>query len=49
MDKHELLEVLRNTEETILLEILEITSDELVDKFMDKIEENIDKLYEKAV
>lgn len=49
MDKHELFEVLRNTEETLLLEILEITSEELVDKFMDKIEENIDKLYEKAV
>ncbi len=49
MDKQELLEVLRNTEETILLELLEITSDELVDKFTDKIEDNLDKLYAKAV
>jgi hypothetical protein len=49
VDKQELLEVLRNTEETILLELLEITSDELVDKFTDKIEDNLDKLYAKAV
>lgn len=48
MDKQELLEVLRTTEETILLELLEITSDELVDRFLDKVEDNLDRLYEKA-
>lgn len=49
MNKSELLEVLRTTEETILMELLEITSEELVDRFLDKIEDNIDRLYEKAV
>lgn len=35
----ELIKKLRETEETLLLEILGVTSDELVDAFLDKIEE----------
>lgn len=38
----ELCEKLRDLEETILLEKLNITSSDLVDKFMDEIEENFD-------
>ena len=49
MDKFELLEVLRGLDEITLLELLEITSEELVDKFMDKIEDNLDKIYDKAL
>lgn len=41
-NKQELLALLRNEEETILLELLNITSDELVDAFLDKIEERYD-------
>jgi len=46
MNKMELLEELRNTDEISLLEALEITSEDIVDRFMDKIEDNIDKLYQ---
>ena len=49
MDKFEVLEVLRGLDEITLLELLEITSEELVDKFMDKIEDNLDKIYDKAL
>ena len=45
MDKQELLEKLKQVEETILLELLEINSTELVDAFLDKIEEKLDYLY----
>jgi hypothetical protein len=38
----ELCEKLRDLEETILLEKLNITASDLVDKFMDEIEENFD-------
>jgi hypothetical protein len=48
MNKSELLEELRNIDEVALLELLEITSSELVDAFLDKIDDNIDKLYAKA-
>jgi hypothetical protein len=40
----ELKEKLRNVEEVALLEMLNISSDELVNRFADEIEENIDKL-----
>ena len=39
MDKSSLLEKLRKTDEVLLLELLEITSEELVDAFYDKIQE----------
>ena len=41
---HEICEELCKIEETVLLEILDIHSDELVDKFQDKIEENLERL-----
>lgn len=37
---------LKQQDEISILEILEITSDELVDRFKDKIEENYDELAE---
>ena len=40
-----LLEVLRTVDELSLLELLEITSDELVDAFTDKIEDREQKLW----
>lgn len=42
MNKMDLLQRLRDTEETLLLELLEITSDELVDRFLDKIEDKFE-------
>lgn len=45
MNKIELLEELRKTDEITLLEALEITSEEILDRFMDKVEDNLDKLY----
>lgn len=41
---HELCEELENIEETELLELLNINSKEIVEKFQDKIEDNFDKL-----
>ena len=40
----ELKEKLRNVDEVALLEMLNINSDELVNRFADEIEENIEKL-----
>ena len=48
MDKEELLQALRKLDEITLMELLEINSDNLVDNFLDKIEDNLDKLYAKA-
>ena len=48
MDKFELLEKLRCLDEISLLELLEINSDDLVDAFLDKIEDNLTSLYEKT-
>jgi len=45
MDKAELLEYLRQVDEISLLEVLEITSSDLVDAFSDRILENLDKVY----
>lgn len=39
MTKQELLEKLRAEEETLLLELLNISSDEIVDAFLHKVEE----------
>ncbi len=40
----DLLEQLRDTEETILIELLEVTSTEIVDAFLDKIEDEEERL-----
>lgn len=45
MSKAELLERLKSTEETILLELLDLSSEDLVDAFLEKIDDNIDYLY----
>ena len=45
MDKSELLEKLRKLDEVTLLELLNISADEIVDTFLDKIYERIDYLY----
>jgi hypothetical protein len=45
MNFPELIEELKREEETILLELLEISSEELVDAFLDKIKENEDKCH----
>lgn len=37
MSRIELIQKLRSIDETLLLELLEITSDEIVDRFIDKI------------
>lgn len=44
MSTVELLEILRRTDEVALLELLELTSDDLVDMFMDLIVENENKI-----
>ena len=44
MDKIELTEELRKIDEITLLELLNITSDDLVDAFLDKIEEHQGRL-----
>jgi hypothetical protein len=41
---HELLEKLRNLDEITLVELLGITSDDLVDSFLDRIDENFEYL-----
>ena len=40
----DILDRLKSLDEITLLEILEISSEELVDRFLDKIEEKADKL-----
>lgn len=40
----ELCDDLKKFDETTLLELLNINSEDLVDKFQDKIEENLDRL-----
>lgn len=46
MSKQELLEKLKQVDEVLLLELLEIHSDELVDMFLDKIEDKLPYLYD---
>lgn len=48
MDKSELLEKLRKLDEVTLLELLNISADEIVDTFLDKIYERIDYLYKEV-
>lgn len=45
MSLQDLLELLRNEEETIVLELLEIHSDELVDAFLERVEEKQEEIY----
>jgi hypothetical protein len=45
MNKLELLEKLRELDETLLLDLLEVTSSEIVDAFLDKIDEKLTYLY----
>jgi hypothetical protein len=40
MSKTELINALREIDEITLLELLELTSDDLVDAFLDKIDDN---------
>jgi hypothetical protein len=42
MDKYELLEKLRHLDEVTLLELLEVTSEDIVDRFLDRIIEKND-------
>ena len=42
----DLINHLKNIDEISLLEVLEISSEDLVDRFIDKIEDNYDKLNE---
>lgn len=46
MNRFELLQKLRNTDEVLLIELLQLTSDKIVDAFLDEIEENEDYLYD---
>jgi len=46
MNNTELLQALRKLDEITLLELLELNSNELVDAFLDRIEEKEDYLYE---
>lgn len=48
MNKQELLEILRTTDEVSLLEILEITSEDILDRFEDRIDDKLPQLYAKA-
>lgn len=46
--KLELLEILRSLDEITLLELLNINSTELVDAFLDKIDDRIEYLYQQV-
>ena len=46
MEKNELLEQLRNLDEELLLDLLGITSDDLVDAFIDVILEQENRFHE---
>ena len=45
MDYLELIEKLKGVDEVTLLELLEISSEDLVDTFSDKINEHLSKIY----
>jgi len=45
-NKLELLQKLRKIDEISLMELLEITSDDLVDAFLDKIEDKLNYIYD---
>lgn len=44
MTLHDLMERLKQVEEVTLMELLEVSSTELVDRFIDKIEEKFEVL-----
>lgn len=44
MTLHDLTEKLKKVEEVTLMEALEISSEEIVDRFLDRIEEKFDTL-----
>lgn len=44
MNKIELIEELRKVDEVTLMELLDLTSEDLVDAFLDRIDENQGKL-----
>lgn len=48
MDKNELIEKLRHIDEVTLLELLDINADELIDAFLDKIDERFEYLYKEV-
>lgn len=45
MSFQELLEQLKKEDETTLLELLELSSEDIVDCHLDKIKDNIDRIY----
>jgi nucleoid DNA-binding protein len=45
VNKLELINKLKQTDEVLLLELLEISSEELVDAFLEKINERIEFIY----
>jgi len=45
MEYLDLLDELKHIDEVTLMELLEITSEDMVEKFSDKINENLDRLY----
>lgn len=45
MTKTEIIEQLKREDEWTLLELLDINSEELVDAFLDKVEEHLDRVY----
>lgn len=45
MDKYEVIEYLRNLNEVTLVELLNLTSTEIVDAFLDKIDERKEYIY----
>ena len=47
MDYIEVLDELKRLDEVTLLELLEITSEDLVDNFSDKINEHLNRIYKK--
>lgn len=44
-NRAELIEKLRKEDELTLLELLDITSEDLVDMFLDEIENNLGRIY----
>ena len=45
MNKSDLIEKLRSVDEVLLLELLEINSTEIVDAFLDKVNERLTYIY----
>ena len=45
MSKSELITLLKTYDELLLLELLEISSEEIIDAFLDKIEDKLDYIY----